>query len=251
MRWLYGITDSVGMSLSKLQVLVMDREAWHASAHRTAESHRWLRDWTEVNWTALARSDRDQLSGFEGGPWDQGFSPVNLSHSPISWSLWTQEDTPRQPLDIQIKPLGQVIANLIRWVSPLWLLEPSSPYLLVFNPCLVLECGDCFSGPHWGALNLFLDFSAWDYLSALGTYDLFYPWMDVVDEHFLQESHSPFQPQKVSQLWTVLIPLGHPWYFNPLVNCETLPGVIFSVKGYILWRSQTLLSRSCEPVLPL
>ena len=117
-------------------------------------------DWeTELKWTEqLARSDRDQLSGFEGGPWGQGFPPVNLPHSPISWSLWTQEDTPRQPLDIQIKPLGQVIASLIRWVSPLWLLEPSSPYLLVFNPCLVLECGDCFSGPHWGALNPFLDF---------------------------------------------------------------------------------------------
>ena len=67
MRWLDGITDLVGMSLSKLRESVIDREAWCAAVHGVAKKHDWATELNWRNWVLSWRKCRVSEGGREQG----------------------------------------------------------------------------------------------------------------------------------------------------------------------------------------
>ena len=121
MRWLDGITDSMDVSVSELQELVTNTEAWHAAIHGVAKGRIRVSDWTELNWTENKVSLLPLFRHlFLMEWWDRmPFSSVQFRHSVMSDSLLPhglQHTRPPCP-----SPTPRVYSNscpLSQWCHP-------------------------------------------------------------------------------------------------------------------------------------
>ena len=99
MIWLDGITDLMDMSLSKLQKIVKDREAWWTTAHGVTKSQIWLRDWTTMKTLESPLDGKEiKLANPKGNqPWI--FIGRTDAEAPILWPPDVKSWLTRKDLD--------------------------------------------------------------------------------------------------------------------------------------------------------